>query len=265
MLPHKFRLLPLAFVLFTTFALAQSPDASSSAGPSGSSAQDAPTTDPASDLLPAFALGLRMSTFGPGIQVGTALTETSNLRLGFSAINYGRGFEEDGIDYNGELALRSIDLHYDWFPFAGAFYVSPGMVFFLKEPVTGSAFVPPGEIFTLNDEDYRSDPRNPIRGSGELRWNTVAPTFTVGWGNFLPRGGKRFSFPFEIGIAIIGTPKVSLDFQGGACERNGLGCRNVTSDPEFQRDLNAQRRDINDDIAGYKVYPIVSAGFSYRF
>lgn len=268
-MPHTYR---LSLVFLALLAVANISSTAQSPIPSGSAeSADHAVQDPSEaaetrlEALPRFALGIKMSSLGLGIEAGTALTRRSNVRFGFNGINYSRSFEEEGFHYNGELTMRSIEARYDWFPFDGAFRISPGLLFFLAKPASGSAFVPPGELFTLDDDEYRSDPTNPIRGSGELHWNTVAPTFTVGWGNLLPRGSRRFSFPFEIGIAVTGTPRVDIELRGGACERNGLGCRNSVNDLAFQRDLNAQRRNINDDISGYKVYPIISTGFSYRF
>ena len=47
--------------------------------------------------------------------------------------------------------------------------------------------------------------------------NKVAPTFTFGWGNAIPRSGRHFAFPVEIGAAYTGTPQFTLNVAGNGC------------------------------------------------
>lgn len=67
------------------------------------------------------AIGVKFSTLGAGIEVATPVTHRSNVRFGFNAFGYSRGLDKDNVHYNAELAYRSIEAHYDFFPFAGDF------------------------------------------------------------------------------------------------------------------------------------------------
>ncbi len=52
--------------------------------------------------------------------------------------------------------------------------------------------------------------------------NKVAPTFTFGWGNAIPRSRRHFSFPVEIGAAYTGTPAFDLTESGNGCASGAL-------------------------------------------
>src|SRR5579864_624425 len=73
-----------------------------------------------------LGVAVKASLLGAGIEAATPLTPRSNLRAGFNMFSYDRGFNKDGVAYDGQLRFRSVEAHYDWFPFHGSFHVSPG-------------------------------------------------------------------------------------------------------------------------------------------
>jgi len=70
--------------------------------------------------------------------------------------------------------------------------------------------VPAGKTFTLDGTTYTSSATDPVTGTGAVTMNKTAPKLTVGWGNLVPRSGRHFSVPVEIGAAYIGDPKVAV-------------------------------------------------------
>jgi hypothetical protein len=209
------------------------------------------------------AIGLKFSTLGAGIELATPVTHRSNVRFGFNAFSYSRGFDRDNIHYGADVAFRSIEGHYDIFPFDGGFHLSPGFVAYLASPVTAASSVPGGQSFTLGGADLVSDPANPVAGKGKIDFNRAGPSFTVGWGNLLARSTKRFTVPFEVGVVYQGAPKTTLNLTGSACDPSGLNCR-TTSDPIIQSHIQAEQRKINNDINFLQVYPIISIGFGFK-
>jgi hypothetical protein len=88
----------------------------------------------------------------------------------------------------------------------------------------------------------------------------------VGWGNLISRKeGSRFSFPFEIGIAIQGNPKTSLAFAGNVCAAPGTFCSSAITDAAVQSNIASEENKINNNLSALKVYPIISGGFGFRF
>lgn len=210
------------------------------------------------------AIGLKFSTLGAGIEVATPVTHRSNVRFGFNAISYSRGFDKDNIHYNADIAFRSIEAHYDFFPFSGGFHISPGFLAYLTSPLKADSSVPGGQSFTLGGASFVSDPANPVKGTGKLDFNRAGPSFTVGWGNLLPRSSKRFTVPFEFGIVYQGAPKATLSLTGDVCDPGLSNCRSV-SDPVVQSHVQSEQNKINNDINFFQVYPIISIGFGFKF
>lgn len=217
----------------------------------------------------AVGLAVKVGIGGVGFDIATPLSQHLNLRGGGQFFNYSLSSSTDGINYTGTLDEKSGDLMLDYYPFHGGFRVSPGMILYNGVHVNAIANVPGGQTFTLDDTTYTSgNPgtgSDPIHGSADIQFgNKVAPAFTLGWGNMIPRRGSHWSIPFEIGFMYIDTPKFTLDLAGTACQQ-GQGCGSVQTDPDIQADLRDEVKEINDDLKPLRFYPIVSVGFSYSF
>jgi hypothetical protein len=212
-----------------------------------------------------IGVGVKVSLLGAGIEAATPITYRTNLRFGFNAFGYSRGFTNDGVGYNADLTFRSFETHFDWFPFAGRFHLSPGLMVYNGNQIKATAGVPIGQQFTLGGTTYTSDSTNPIAGTGKIGFNKVAPSFLLGWGNLLPRSNSHFSIPFEFGVLFQGSPKAALNLTGSACDANGLGCHDISTDTTFQNNVIAQQNKLNSDMSFFKFYPVISLGFGYKF
>lgn len=210
-------------------------------------------------------IGVKISLLGAGAEAAVRLTDRTNVRAGFNMIRYSRGFDKDGVSYNGELNFQTFEAHLDYFPWAGSFHLSPGLLVYAADPITASAKVPGNQSFSLGGVDYFSDPSNPVMGKGKITFYRAAPTITVGWGNLVSRKeGKHFSVPFEIGVAFQGTPKANLALSGNVCSQPGINCHSV-SDPTVQANITSEQNKINNSMTLFKAYPIISIGIGYKF
>lgn len=207
--------------------------------------------------------GLRLSTLGAGAEAAVSLTKRLNLRGGFNIFQYSRGFSHDGINYKGQLHLRSGEAHLDWYPLGYAFHVSPGLLLYNGNGATATANVPGGSTFTLGGVTYTSDPSNPISGTGKLDFLKVAPTAMLGFGNLVPPT-SHFTFNFEIGAVFQGSARTKLNLAGNAC-LNGFNCVNAATDPTVQANIRAEQTKINNKLSPFQYYPAIAFGFGYRF
>ena len=197
--------------------------------------------------------------------MASAITTRTNLRAGFNMFRYDRSFQ-DGIHYDGTLAFKTLEMHYDIFPWAGRFHISPGMLIYIGTPITAIAGVPGGQSFSLEGNTIYSDPAAPISGRGKITFNRTAPMITFGWGNLIPRSEHRhFSVPFELGIAYQGSPKAAFNLTGNFCDSPGVNCRSIAADADVQSGLQSEQSKLNHSVSFFKVYPIISIGFGYRF
>ena len=233
-------------------------------------ASGAPVAEPAATTANAggdqgrVGFAVKGSLLGVGAEVATRVTHRTNARAGFNVLGYSRTFDKDGISYGGHLSFRTVEAHYDIFPWAGSFHISPGMLAYFGNPITAAAVVPGNSQFTLGGVSYYSDPNKPLSASGRINFNQVSPMITVGFGNLVHRDSKRFSVPFEVGVAFQGSPKATLNLGGNVCDAPGVNCR-AALDATVQNNVVAEQTKINNSMSFFKVYPIISVGFGYKF
>jgi hypothetical protein len=209
---------------------------------------------------------VKVSLLGVGGEVAVSVTHRTNVRAGFNMISYSRGFDKDGISYAGKLNFKTFEAHYDIFPWAKSFHVSPGVLVYAGDPITATATVPGGQSFSLGNVSYYSDPSNPITGTGKIDFNRAAPMITVGWGNLVSRKeGAHFVVPVELGVAFQASPKASLALAGNACDSTGVNCVNAATDSTIQSNVISEQTKVNNSMSLFKAYPIISVGFGYKF
>jgi hypothetical protein len=193
------------------------------------------------------------------------VNEKVNIRGQGNFFGFSHDFDEDGITLNAKLKLRSLNALLDWFPLAGGFHLSPGVMIYNGNEVNATALVPGGETFSLGDDDLRSNPANPVHGGATISFKRVAPMVLLGWGNIVPRSEKRWSIPFELGVVFSRAPTAVLSLAGSACRPDGTFCRDVATEPTLQADVAKEQAQMNSDLEVLKIIPVLSFGFSYKF
>jgi hypothetical protein len=213
-----------------------------------------------------FGGAIKVSTLGVGAEVAARVLWRANLRAGFNVLGYSRTFDKDGISYDGHLAFRTVEGHLDFFPWAGNFHISPGVIGYIGDPIKAHANPGPNQSFTLGGVTYYSDPANPMIATGKIDFNQIAPILTFGFGNLIPRRkSKRFSVPVEFGVAFQGSPKATLGLSGFVCTAPGVNCVNAATDSNVQANVVSEQNKLNNSMSFFKVYPIISVGFGYKF
>ena len=106
-------------------------------------------------------VGFKFSTVGAGVEVGAKVAPKLNLRTGFNFFQYGLTTQQQGMNFHGNLNLRSVETHADFFPFHNQFHISPGILF-SSNHATASGGVPAGDHFTLNKHDFISAATDPV-------------------------------------------------------------------------------------------------------
>jgi hypothetical protein len=250
-------------VLLAAASYGQTSNASEQSAPPPAATNSTPSSVEGSDRL---GIGVKGSLLGGGFEVAARVTHRTNVRAGFNIFSYSRTFNKDGVAYNGQLSFKTVEAHYDFFPFAGGFHLSPGVLAYVGDPITAGARVPGGQSFTLGGATFFSDTTVPVTGSGKIDFNRAAPLATLGWGNLVPRrASKHFRVPFELGVAFQGTPKATLNLAGNVCDSPGANCRSVSTDSFVQAHIQSEQTKINNSMSLFKAYPIISIGFGYKF
>jgi hypothetical protein len=237
--------------------------------------QNSPSNGPFSRV----AIGGSVGTLGPGLQITTNINRHLNVRAYGNAFYYSTDFTTSGFDANAKLNMVSADISADIYPFHKGFRISPGLLVVNNNKVSGTSVAAGGTSFTFNDATYYSANANPATGAtplnadGFLHLNSTKPAFTItgGWGNTIPRGERHWSFPVEVGIALVGSPSINVTLSGWGCQDQAqTQCGNVqdasnSTAQQIQTSLTAQIAKWKSDLNPLETYPIVSFGVAYSF
>ena len=211
-----------------------------------------------------FALAVKASTLGLGADLGVRIVRPLNLRVGFSTFHFGAELEHDGIPYEGTLRLRSLQATVDWFPTAGSFHVSPGVVFHDDNRVTATSTPPAGHVEGAGDIIFVSDPQNPITGKATSIVGSVAPMIVLGFGNLVPHS-RHFGYSLDFGVVYQGHPTSTFVLVGAVCDPSGALCIDIAKDADTQKAVKNARHDLDRGVSFMRYYPVVSVEFGYRF
>jgi hypothetical protein len=216
------------------------------------------------DSRPMLDVAFSVSTLGLGVQAAKPLPRQSDVRGGFNFYRYGTDVFKDGATYAETVDLRSVNLQFDKYVFAGLF-VSGGALVWNGNKGDGVVSVPGGQPFSLGHVSYISNSSSPVHGNSTLRLNKFAPILTLGYGNLTSKG--RIAYSVESGVVFHGTPRATLSLAGSACTSTiaGLICQDIGTNAGIQNDVAAQQAKTNEDISNYKYYPVIQFTIGYKF
>lgn len=197
-------------------------------------------------------LSARGSTLGLGAEVGYAFNDFVNVRL--AANNYSRDYNttEDDIDYDFDFQLKSTALMLDIHPFAGKFRLTAG-VLDNRNRLDGQAV--PNGTYEIGDRTYQAEDVGTLYSSVIL--GDKNPLYLgLGWSKAL--GNSGFGFGFDVGVVMQGSPSVSLWAEGPIMDDPNMG-------PQFEEDLRAEERNLQDELSDFKSWPVIAFGVTYQF
>lgn len=200
-----------------------------------------PKTVPVSNPR-SYALTLKLSTLGIGLDGTTNLAKDLNVRVGGQLMSFSIDGGKAGDDYiyTAKTNLLSFSALLDYFPGGSIFKVSGGLLINLNKVETKLV---PGQTYVINGKTY--DKNN----LGDLTTTTdftkVNPYLGIGLCN--PLNYKQFGFTMDIGTIYQFEPKVTMT-------GNGLIAPTAT-----QSDI------VQNNISWFKVYPVLMLGLTYKF
>jgi hypothetical protein len=227
-----------------------------------------------------IGIGADVSPLGVGIKSAIILDHVFDARLMGNYFNFNsRQFEIEGFRANADFHLSSLATAVDWYPFASVWRISPGVLFLNGNQLSGKTDIIPGTSFSLDNQTFFSANANaatgatPLQGSGSLAFHSHSTAFTIagGFGKFIPRSNRHWSFPTEFGVAFTGSPKASASFTGWVCTDyaqtncSDVGNSSTPAGMQFNGALQTALTKWNRDLALVKVYPLLSYSVVYSF
>ncbi len=218
-----------------------------------------------------IAVGGGFSALGVNLQAAINTSRYMNIRGVGNFFNYSlNNINVSGFNLDGKLNLSTAGAAVDFYLFPNhGFRLSPGLLFHNGNALSATIIANGGTSFTLNNTTYYSSASKPVTGAGSLILHAQRPAFTIttGWGNMISRRGGHWSFPVEIGAAMVGAPTVNLALTSGqVCSTpQGGFCQNVVGYSSLDSNLQAQIAKYQKDVNPLRVYPIFSSGIAYSF
>ena len=185
-----------------------------------------------------------LGTEGIGIGFSHSLSPSAGVRIEGNHGRITRDFETDGVKYDAKVRLGGIGVIGDWFVNEGGFRLSGGLTWNDKKGSgTGRSSADSvtinGNTYSLQGEELR----------GAVKFPSVMPYLGLGWGHH--DAGRGWNFTADLGV-LFGKPKASLTATPGLAAQAGA-------------DIEAERRELQDEADKFKVFPILKLGASYRF
>ncbi len=193
-----------------------------------------------------WSTGLKLGTLGAGVELAAAPLPSLGLRAGFNYATWKQTVLLDDANVEGRLRWQTIPLLVDWFPGRGGFRLSAGMM------INGNRVdlsVSPYDTIEMSGDEYVLESLD-----GSIRFADTAPYLGIGFGN--PTGDpKHWYFSWNLGVLFHGRPIIRAQA--------------TAADPRMQDEVDRALREevesLEDELRSFRLYPVLSIGFSRRF
>jgi hypothetical protein len=197
------------------------------------------------EFTPGWAIGLRVSTFGPGIEVIKSINPLINIRLGGTYYKFKTEFSlEDDISTINKVytTFGAINLLAD-INFLRFMHFTGGIMYNLIDVEMEAQ---PKEDYYIGEIELTSETVGSVYY--EISPNKICPYAGLGFGSSIS-GSRRVSFAVDLGVVYHGSPKVRLD-------ANGMVSPTASEE---------QQQLLQDNVKGYRFYPMLNFQLSFRF
>lgn len=214
--------------------------------------EEASTSDQSgSSANSAWAIGTDISTLGLGANVTRRLTPKFNVRGAVNGFTIGADVEDTDVNYNADLTLINVSTLVDYHPVQRLGFRLTGGLIFNDNKISGSGQPSTAQTFEFNGTEYSTRDTGSI--DAEISFGSpVAPYIGIGWGNAV-KPNQRWGFSANVGVMFPGSPDVDIN----------PGNPNISG--ALANDIEAEEKELEDDLDFLTVYPVVSIGVTYRF
>jgi hypothetical protein len=246
--------------------------------------REAPFTPPGMTehygFLSRLGVGSGISPYGIGAKGVVILGEPFDARVDSSWFFHNTGhIEVNGYNVVGDFHLATLGAALDWYPTKSVWRLSPGLLFYDGNRLSGDLTLDGGTNISINGTEYYSAYANPatgatpLTGKVDLGLHSHTPAFTAtgGFGRFVPRSHRHWSFPSEFGVAFAGPPTINVAVAGWVCSDkrqtkcSDVGDTSTTVGKEFNDDLQSALAKWRHNLDVVHIYPIFSFSFMYSF
>ena len=196
-----------------------------------------------SEFSPGWAIGIKLGTFGGGLELVKSINRSFNIRAGgnYGVYTYKKTYEDLEIDGEAKYKLGAITLLGDWF-FAKKIHLTAGIYYnFSEEIIKGT----PTKSYNVGKIEITPDEIGKLEIV--ITPNKICPYLGIGFGKAIS-DSKVVSFNFEIGAIYHGLPSTDM---------TATGMITPTASKE-------QEKIIDDNMSDFSIYPIITFQLSFK-
>jgi hypothetical protein len=202
-----------------------------------------------------WAVGTSASTLGLGLEITKPINNQFNMRFGVNKYADTLSSEVNQVQYDATVSLQTIAFNTDWHPFTGGFTHGlrlTGGLMINNNEISGTAI--PGKEVIIGGHDYTSElAGKDVSVNSKIGFKKIAPYLGFGYDK-VSKYHRGLSLTADFGVLFQGSPKVDTPTVSG-------------SDAGLiqQADLNREVSIIEEDLADYKIWPVIGIGLTYQF
>ena len=191
---------------------------------------------------------------GLGLEVALPINAHFGVRAMASGMSVSRNGTYGTSDlWNGSAKFGQYGALLDYYPFAGAFRLSTGVVYDAnKISINGSQ----SGSYTFGGQSYSAGTVG--TASGTVSWNKFVPYLGIGAGNLA--GSRGWHTGFDLGVLFTGSPAVALS---ASCSAAGVaaGCNQAM----LNQNVAAEQANLQNDVSRYRLWPVARVDVGYAF
>jgi hypothetical protein len=195
-------------------------------------------------------VGLKAGTLGAGIEWSMPINEQFSVRFNFNGASYDEKEESDDVTYDGTLKLSNIGILGDYYPSESSFRLTAG-AFINNNKFTGRALPTSLSPIDLGDSTYGINDIGHV--DTEVTFQKVSPYIGIGFGNDTRE--KGWGFTLDIGAMYQGTPQADVT----------ASIKNPLLAAVINKELEAEKRNLEEELSDFTIYPVVMIGVNYTF
>lgn len=191
-------------------------------------------------------VGVKAGTLGLGAEVSWRPIRWLDLRAGGNFFDYKDSGSQAGVNYDAKLELQTIyltgNLRFPLSPFrvtAGAFSNGNELRLVSQEM----------ESYNLGGQTYSQADVGVLES--RTRFDSMSPYLGAGFDFSVM---NRLGLSLDFGVLWQGDPIVTLTSDGA-----------LASNETFLANLEAERRQLVEELKDFKAYPVISVGFNFNF
>jgi hypothetical protein len=188
---------------------------------------------------------LHVGTLGLGVDAGISVNPRITVRAGGSFFPVNPSVTVSDIKYTADLPSPQFTGIVDLF-LVGGLRLSGGVR--ISSDDAGATGEITGSV-EVGNVTYTASEIGTL--AAIIETNTMAPYLGIGFGNIAKSG---LGFFMDLGVAFQGRPAITFEATG-----------TLANDPLFQAELARETATVEDDIAIYRFYPVLSLGLSFGF